>query len=365
MTLSPPSVRLRHRHIGHLGLSLLVLLAVAAGPAGAAPIDDKRAEAAAIQSQIEANGQQISALAEAYNGAQLRFDEAQAAIVDAEARIAATKLEVQRIRALVRRQAASVYRRSQSGQSFDDFDVKNARRLNTRRAYAEAQARHDDALLTQLDEAREQLATERAKAEAARTAAEAERNDIATNRAALEAANAEQEQVLARVQGELEQLVREEQARREAEAAAAARARFAASRTSGGNTNGNAEAFPDVAPPGPAAGVAIEFARTQLGKPYRYAASGPDGYDCSGLTMAAWRAAGVSMPHYSGAQYTRFPRVPLSEMQPGDLVFWGSGGGSHVGLYVGGGLMIHSPHTGDVVRVAAVYGNPVGAVRPG
>ncbi len=81
--------------------------------------------------------------------------------------------------------------------------------------------------------------------------------------------------------------------------------------------------------------------------------------------MAAWAAAGVSMPHYSGAQYTRFPRVSLNQMQPGDLVFWGAGGGSHVGLYVGNGLMIHSPHTGDVVKVAAVFGSPVGAVRPG
>jgi len=355
--------------MGHIGLSVLVLLAVAAGPVGAAPIDDKRAEAQAIQDQVETNGEQISALAEAYNGAQLRFDEAQQAIADAQARIEATKQEVRRIRALVRERAASVYRRALSGQTFDDFDVKNARRLNTRRAYAEAQARHDDALLIQLDDARRQLATDQALAEAARAAAEAERTDIANNRAELEAANAEQQALLATVQGELEQLVREEQARREAEAAAQARARFGGSGNgSGGRSgsgDGNPGAFPNVPPPSPAAATAIEFARAQLGKPYRYAAAGPDEFDCSGLTMAAWGAAGVRMPHYSGAQYTRFPRVPLDEMQPGDLVFWGPGGSSHEGLYVGGGMMIHAPHTGDVVKVAAVYGRPVGAVRPG
>ena len=81
--------------------------------------------------------------------------------------------------------------------------------------------------------------------------------------------------------------------------------------------------------------------------------------------MMAWRAAGVSLPHYSGAQYSSLPKVRLSEMQPGDLVFWGSGGGSHVGIYVGNGMMIHAPHTGDVVKVAPVYGSPVGAARPG
>jgi cell wall-associated NlpC family hydrolase len=81
--------------------------------------------------------------------------------------------------------------------------------------------------------------------------------------------------------------------------------------------------------------------------------------------MAAYAAAGIRMPHYSGAQYSSLPHVPLDAMLPGDLVFWGSGGGSHVGIYVGNGLMIHAPHTGDVVKIAAVYGRPVGAARPG
>jgi peptidoglycan DL-endopeptidase CwlO len=116
---------------------------------------------------------------------------------------------------------------------------------------------------------------------------------------------------------------------------------------------------------GGGAATAIAYARAQLGKPYRYAAAGPDAFDCSGLTMRAWGAAGVSMPHYSGAQYTRFPKVPLNAMQPGDLVFWGPGGSEHVGLYIGGGQMIAAPRTGDVVKIQAVWGSPVGAVRPG
>lgn len=95
------------------------------------------------------------------------------------------------------------------------------------------------------------------------------------------------------------------------------------------------------------------------------AAAGPNSYDCSGLTMASYAAAGISLPHYSGAQYTSLPHVPLDSMLPGDLVFWGQGGSEHVGIYVGNGLMIHAPHTGDVVKIAPVYGSPVGAARPG
>jgi cell wall-associated NlpC family hydrolase len=80
--------------------------------------------------------------------------------------------------------------------------------------------------------------------------------------------------------------------------------------------------------------------------------------------MRAWGAAGVSMPHYSGFQYNMFPKVPLNELQPGDLVFRGPGGSQHVALYIGNGLVIHAPQTGDVVKIAPM-GSVMGAVRPG
>jgi len=79
----------------------------------------------------------------------------------------------------------------------------------------------------------------------------------------------------------------------------------------------------------------------------------------------AWAAAGVSMGHYSGAQYAAFPHVPLDQLQPGDLIFWGPGGSEHVAMYVGGGLQIAATHTGDYVRIQPLGSNPIGASRPG
>ncbi len=141
---------------------------------------------------------------------------------------------------------------------------------------------------------------------------------------------------------------------------ARARARFApASRD-----NGSPELFPNLPPPGPAAAAAIEFAREQLGKPYRYAAAGPDSYDCSGLVMAAYRSAGVSLYHYSGAQYQMLPHVPLDAMLPGDLVFWGRGGSEHVAIYVGAGRILEAGGTGHNVHIGPIWGHPVGAARP-
>jgi cell wall-associated NlpC family hydrolase len=101
------------------------------------------------------------------------------------------------------------------------------------------------------------------------------------------------------------------------------------------------------------AGAAISEARAQLGKPYAWGGSGPDSFDCSGLTAWAWRAAGVSLPHNAAAQQGIGTPVGRSDLQPGDLVFFGSPA-YHVGLYVGDGMMIHAPTTGDVVKMTSL-----------
>jgi cell wall-associated NlpC family hydrolase len=106
---------------------------------------------------------------------------------------------------------------------------------------------------------------------------------------------------------------------------------------------------------GPASGSArkaIEFAYAQLGKPYQYGAEGPNSYDCSGLTMRAWGAAGVSLPRVTNSQYAATKRVSFDNLQPGDLVFFNSLG--HEGMYIGGGKMIHAPRTGKNVEIVSI-----------
>jgi cell wall-associated NlpC family hydrolase len=99
------------------------------------------------------------------------------------------------------------------------------------------------------------------------------------------------------------------------------------------------------------ASTAISEARAQLGKPYQYGGSGPDSFDCSGLTSWAWRAAGVYLPHSAAGQQGMGTPVSRQNLQPGDLVFFGSPA-YHVGLYVGDGMMIHAPTSGDVVKMS-------------
>ncbi len=141
-----------------------------------------------------------------------------------------------------------------------------------------------------------------------------------------------------------------------------------------------------LAPPTPAAGTAplvpgvpaapvppvddraaraVAFAHAALGKPYAWGATGPAAYDCSGLTLAAWRAGGVTLPRTTYTQITSGTRVDWPRLRPGDLVFFHAGI-SHVGLYIGGGEMIHAPHAGTPVEIAPIDRLPfAGATRPG
>lgn len=113
---------------------------------------------------------------------------------------------------------------------------------------------------------------------------------------------------------------------------------------------------------------AVVFAAHQLGKPYQWGGTGPRAYDCSGLTQASWRAAGVGLARVAAFQYYSGRHVRLAFARPGDLVFWSSngriGGIYHVGLYIGHGLMIDAPHTGARVRIDHVWGGvfPVATV---
>lgn len=336
------------RRLRFLALALFALTAVGppalaggATPAAAAPIDDKRAEAAALEAEINANAEQLSGLNEQINANQEQLDQANATVADAEARIAAARAETKRLLGLVRQRAASVYRGSSTGSAeaqIFDLDVTT---LNAQQHYAAAQSARDEQVMDDLADARAELAVRRDEAQTAAKAAAEEKARLDATRAEFEAAQRAREALLAQVQGEIATLVAQATAARQQQ------------ETAGIDLSAIPAASGDV-------GAVVAFAQAQLGKPYCYAGSGPDCFDCSGLTMSAWGAAGVGMSHNSESQYGAFPHVPMNALQPGDIV-WKPG---HVGIYVGGGAVIHAPHTGDVVRYIGV-GYFQGAARPG
>jgi cell wall-associated NlpC family hydrolase len=166
-----------------------------------------------------------------------------------------------------------------------------------------------------------------------------------------------------------------ESARREALARAAEAARAAAATTAartarqhqgGGRPPQDSGGAPRSWPTGSSSTTpaqrlgALAFAKAQLGDPYVAGEHGPDAYDCSGLTSAAYRSVGVPMIQYSQAQFAAYEKVPVSRLQPGDLVFFATDPTDwltihHVGIYSGGGLMVEAPHTGDVVKFQTIW----------
>jgi len=340
-------------HFRHRALLLAVLFgSVSAAtslivvPSGASPVSDKQAQASQLEAQINANAVKLDALNEQIKGAQSQLDQANATIADAETRIGVAKLETSQLEKLVRGRAASVYRSASNGSSSTIFSI-DISHLASSQKYASAATQHDNALVDRLNRAKDDLKAREKDAQTARQSAEAQKAALQAAEASFQATNSQYSALLGQVKGDLATLVAQDAANRAAQQAPKA---------------GGGIAFdPSKIPPGTGrGGVAASYAQQQLGKPYCYAGTGPACFDCSGLTMAAWGAAGVGLPHNSEAQINGFPNVPMSALVSGDVV-WSPG---HVGIYMGGGAVIHAPHTGDVVRYIDV-GYFERAMRPG
>lgn len=353
-------MNLRAKVSGGIALALVAAGLLPATIAQGSPVDDKKRQAAALEAQIQANDDRIVAASERLNGATVHLNQAQAGIAEGERRTARAQAETDSIRKTLNARAAEIYKGAGSRNPLDVVDVSSVTDMGARAKYASAAADRDDALLAKLQRAREDLAVQRAQLEAQRAAAQGERDAANAARRQIESANATQKQLLSQVKGDLANLVAEQ--RRRDDAAALARARSFGGGSRGGTpipTN-----FPNVPAPNARAAAAVAFAKAQVGKAYVYATSGPDTYDCSGLTAAAWAQAGVSLTHYSGAQFQETVHIGPGDLLPGDLIFYGPGGSNHVEIYIGGGMVVSASNPATGVKLGAVrYGKASGYGR--
>jgi cell wall-associated NlpC family hydrolase len=350
---------------------VLVIAVVAAGvlPAVVAqgsPLSDKQAQARALEAQIQANDSKMVALSEKLNGARIRMEKAQAGIADAERRTQAAQAATDKIHDQLNARAAEIYKGAGSGNPLQAVDVKSVTELGARSKYASAAADRDDSLLNKLLQAREILAAQKAQLEVQKNAAQAEKDEADRARSSLQAATAQKNALLNQVKGEMATLVRQERARQAQAAQARARA-TANSYQRGGGGGGRAGVpvnFPNAPAPNGGAAAAVAFAKAQVGKGYRFATAGPDTFDCSGLTSAAWAQGGKSLTRYSGAQYNQTIRIGPGDLQPGDLIFYGPGGSNHVEIYIGGGMVVSASNPSSGVKLAGVrYGSASGYGR--
>jgi cell wall-associated NlpC family hydrolase len=313
----------------------------------------KQAQAREVARQVEALDDRLDIANENYNIANIAYNEAIGKRKAADTKLKKTEKRLNKVQLHLNTRATDMYRNGETGfadvlfgaKSFDEFaalwDLMND--LNRSDAANSIELKQlqteTEALRVELLDAEAESKAQNDKMKSIKAGAE---NDLAQRKAKLRGLEAE---VAALQQAEAAAALRESQARA-----------ASSSYLSGGKT------FP---PPTRAArSEVVNIAKRYLGAPYRWGASGPNSFDCSGFTMFVFRQVGVSLPHSSRAQINSGQRVSRADLQPGDLVFFRNPIG-HVGIYVGGGQMIHSPRTGDVVRYSPAFRRDyVGACRP-
>ena len=353
----------RNRRAGLFLLLVVLAPVVMAAPSSASPIDDKRAQASRLESQLEEQGRQVSILAERYNRARLHVTAVEGTLARAQADYARAEESMASVRGRLTQAATLAYVQGGSSPLLAAFAVReggSAGEVVVRRQYLRLTADDQRQVMGELKAVREDIASRRTQLEAARRTARSAAADADARRREAASAQDRQRRTLAGVKGDLAQMVAAEQARREADIARRIRA-------IPGSPGGLGLPPLIGVPASGRAALAVAEARRQLGKPYVYGASGPGSFDCSGLTSYAWRAAGVNLSHSAYSQWFETTRVPLSQLQPGDLLFFGPSvsGIHHNAMYIGGGQMIEASRTGTPIRVRDWRSaDLVGAGRP-
>lgn len=333
-----------------IALTAILLIALIKVPAGAVPLEERRAQA---QREVEAAQQRLEDAVERYKYACYKLEVTRSKLDSTRAELAKAEAELQRKQERLNSRIRAMYvtRHNQfldvvvNAGSFDEFLVG----LDLTKKIG----RNDAQLVRKVKDARARLKSAEAELKAREAEQVAVKRNLAESKAAIERELRSAKGKLAGVENEIRQML----ARRAAESASRSGSYSGAPIIS--------PVFRRTRPPGAPHGGVVGVAYAQLGKPYVWGAAGPNAFDCSGLTQYCYRVgAGIYIPHSSYAQAYCGTPVSVSELQPGDIV--GFRGWGHVGIYIGGGQYIHAPHTGAVVRIdsLAARRNFCGAVRP-
>ncbi|MHB8592973.1 MAG: C40 family peptidase [Acidimicrobiales bacterium] len=352
------------RAAGLVGSVVTVVASVllpSARAVGADPLATARAQAAQVNAQLQSDAGRLDSLSQQYERAQAQVSQLQAQIAQAHLAIAQDQVQVAADQANLRQQAIAAYMAGSTDSGLESIFGPGGEQAVVTNEYTALATGSITNAVDGLNLAQTHLAQQQAQLQASEDQAQSAVDQVAAARRAAEATMAAQQGTLRSLTGQISQLVAQQRAAAEAAAYQAYQAYLARLNATKSSSN-----YGNVAV-APGASGAVQAAESQIGVPYPWGGEQPGvGFDCSGLTQWAWRQAGVEIPRTADDQFHAITRVSLADMQPGDLVFWGSDGyAEHVGMYVGNGDVVHAPSSGDRVRIQAIWDNGLlGAGRP-
>jgi peptidoglycan DL-endopeptidase CwlO len=367
VTYRPPPVRPSRRIsrlVGHgrkrQALAFLIGIAVlcAAASANATPgsVAAKQAQAQQVLAQIQQIDQSMGAAVEQYNLANVRLQKIESDQQENRRQLTLTRANLKIAQASLAARLVSTYTSSTDNStlslllgstSFEDL-------LNRIEA-VNSTSQQDASIVHQVTSFKAAIQQHRAELQKAHSQQQTVVAQKAAQKQRIESQLASRRQLLSSIKGQIAQ-IKAAEAAQQRRLAASAQARISGEPPVSATGVGVSASTPEgsvVAPPNVHGGV-VGIAMHYLGVPYVWGGSSPRGFDCSGLVVYVFAQIGVSLPHSSYAMYAMGTPVSMSQLQPGDLVFFT--GASHMGIYIGGGQFIHAPHTGDVVKISSMTG---------
>jgi peptidoglycan DL-endopeptidase CwlO len=313
--------------------------ATGAGAAAAPTIGQVQSQVNSLQARMDKIDEQYDAANQNYSAAQSRLAQVDEETTSAQARYDAARGQLAQV-------AVSMYENSDQTSILGLLNAGNPTTVLSQASLVMEVAGTHNQQATQFLTTAQELASigeQRQRTE----------QGIAEIRAQLTAQKTSLNKLLDTSKATLDSLTAAQQAQVEAATVGGTTSTTTTGQTGTGQTATGQTGTTPIAYTGPTttqADKAVAFAYAQLGKPYQWGATGPDSYDCSGLVMAAWASAGVTIPRDTYEQWAGLPHIPVSQMQPGDLIIYDGEG--HVAMYVGDGYIIDAPHTGaDVERI--------------
>jgi len=355
-----PGMRAWARRTGTLAMIAAFAVAALAGPAQANKISAKRAQIASIERQLNEFDMKLEASIEAFDGARQHLADVHAQIRENTIRLRVARHNLKVARIHLADFLVSAYK--EQGSNDPTAYVLGSGSFNTlidRVEYVQRIARSESELLDAVTSAEREISQRQAALRKEEDSAAKLVAQARAHKATIQSQLRARQQLLDSVQGDLRRLIdqRREARDRAARERAAKLARQQASQppadTGSGGSGGSGGTTYTPPPAGTLGEQAAALAQQYLGVPYVWGGASPSGFDCSGLVVYVYGQLGVSLPHYTGALWTSGSHVGSDQLAPGDLVFFYPDLG-HVGIYIGGGLFIHAPHTGDVVKISAL-----------